>query len=286
MLRIESIRSSQTWPWLGSKQSTNHCRSWWASSATNEQAGIWSHVCMSLTRNHRCRMKKHVERVPKSIKLSSFHTIQHKPFFPNNLTLQFKTPDGRSIDSILDARNNFRSESSWELGAMAWDELGNDAPGRSVWTAKGSSFVVQRLDYGQKVRGRNVMSEEWVYSLPSKIYIQAIVIIFIRLFSSPSLLSNLSQAFTKRPQQNKVPELKRELQRRQLDPVGTRKELTARLLEHDQLNLQVEKEERPTKPFWHFHVMDVLSDEVIQLSLWTFLASTKYEPRSQSICIL
>ena len=73
--------------------------------------------------------------------------------------------------------------------------------------------------------------------------------IFIRLFSSPSLLSNLSQAFTKRPQQNKVPELKRELQRRQLDPVGTRKELTARLLEHDQLNLQVEKEERPTNRF-------------------------------------
>lgn len=46
-----------------------------------------------------------------------------------------------------------------------------------------------------------------------------------------------------------MPELKRELQRRQLDPVGTRKELTARLLEHDQLNLQVEKEERPTNRF-------------------------------------
>lgn len=61
-----------------------------------------------------------------------------------------------------------------------------------------------------------------------------------------------------------MPELKRELQRRQLDPVGTRKELTARLLEHDQLNLQVEKEERPTKPFWHFHVMDVLRDDIIR----------------------
>ena len=102
------------------------------------------------------------------------------------------------------------------------------------------------------------MSKEWVYSLPSNIYFQA-----LQRFrslphnchphhvfsSSPSLLSNLSQAFTKRPQQNKVPELKRELQRRQLDPVGTRKELTARLLEHDQLNLQVEKEERPTNRF-------------------------------------
>jgi len=64
-----------------------------------------------------------------------------------------------------------------------------------------------------------------------------------------------------------VPELKRELQRRQLDPVGTRKELTARLLEHDQLNLQVEKEERPTSRFNTSNVMDVLSDEVIQLSL-------------------
>lgn len=150
--------------------------------------------------NHRCRMKKHVERVQRSIKLCNFHTIQHKPSFPNNLTLQFKTPDRRSIATFwMQATTAWKDEIKiFELSpagklvrAMAWDEFGNDAPGRSVRTAKGS-FVGQRLDsYGWKVRGRNVMSKEWLYSLPSNIYFQALQ----RFRSLPPNCHHLHQTF-------------------------------------------------------------------------------------------
>lgn len=155
---------------------------------------------------------------------------------------------------------------------MAWDELGNDAPGRSVWTAKGS-FVVQRLDCGWKVRGRNVMSKEWVYSLPSNIYIQALK----RFRSLPHNCHHLHQTFllpitpfqpfSSLYQTSATKQGARVKTRAATTPTGSRgnsQGTHCQAVGTWSAQSPSWKGGKANKPFWHFHVMDVLRDDIIR----------------------
>ncbi len=136
--------------------------------------------------------------------------------------------------------------------AMAWDELGNDAPGRSVWTAKGS-FVGQRLDYGWKVHFF-ALKHLSIFKLCSDSVPFIILIILI--------LSNLSQAFTKRPLKNQGARVKTRAATTPTGSCGNSQGTHCQAVGTWSAQSPSWKGGKANKMFGHFDVMDVLRDEL------------------------